>query len=260
MLATALALASCLIGLDLQANPAPRTGPPAPIALATRPTPAPPTGQVVAPRPRVAATPKPPRPTATPPKPAVRPSARPAQPVRVPTSGPGSFRRAQVDLPGAARRGRVIRYTLSVERGLALDAEQQARFVQQVLDDPRSWRGSGRVRFRLVSSPQRASVRAYIATPRTTDRLCAPLRTRGEVSCQNGNRVVLNARRWVHGAKSYGKAVQQYRRYLVNHEFGHLLGRQHVGCRGSGKRASVMMQQTKGLRGCRANPWPAPGR
>ena len=42
----------------------------------------------------------------------------------------------------------------------------------------------------------------YITTPATTDRLCAPLLTQGEVSCQNGNRVVLNARRWVPGAET----------------------------------------------------------
>ena len=97
---------------------------------------------------------------------------------------------------------------------------------------------------------------AYIVTPKTTDRLCAPYLTRGEVSCQNGNRVVLNAKRWLLGADSYGSDLTNYRRYLVNHEFGHALGKHHVDCPGPGKLAPVMMQQTKGLGGCRKNPWP----
>ena len=128
-----------------------------------------------------------------------------------------------------------------------------------MLNDRRSWRGTGRWRFQLVSSASDATLHAYIVTPGTTDRLCTPLLTRGEVSCQNGNKVVLNAKRWMLGADSYGSDVHGYRRYLVNHEFGHSLGHQHVGCPGRGKRAPVMMQQTKGLGGCRKNPWPLSG-
>lgn len=128
--------------------------------------------------------------------------------------------------------------------------------MQGILNDPRSWRGSNDWRFELVSSPRKADAHAFIATPKTTDKLCAPLQTRGSVSCQNGRSVVLNARRWAFGAQAYGSNVPDYRRYLVNHEFGHLLGRQHVDCPRRGASAPVMMQQTKGLDGCRANPWP----
>lgn len=153
----------------------------------------------------------------------------------------------------------MIRYDLRVERELRLDPVDQAQVVQAVLEDPRSWRGAERVRFVLVRSG-RVDLRAYLATPGTTDRLCAPLRTNGRVSCQTGRRVVLNARRWTVGARSYGDDLVNYRRYLVNHEFGHYLGHGHQPCPGRGRRAPVMLQQTKGLDGCQANPWPAPGR
>ena len=153
-----------------------------------------------------------------------------------------------------------MRYLVRVERGLPWDPDAVARQVSAVLNDPRSWSGSGRWRFKLVRSASKADLVVYLTTPDTTDRLCAPYRTFGKVSCQTGNRVVLNARRWAYGAKPAKMDVRSYRTYLVNHEVGHALGRGHVGCAGRGKRASVMMQQTKGLQGCRPNPWPAPGR
>ena len=43
---------------------------------------------------------------------------------------------------------------------------------------------------------------------------------------------------------------------VVNHETGHWLGRGHAGCPRPGALAPVMMQQSKGLDGCRLNPWP----
>jgi hypothetical protein len=69
---------------------------------------------------------------------------------------------------------------------------------------------------------------------------------------------VINAVRWGIGAKTYGRDLLSYREYLINHEVGHGLGRGHVRCPRPGWRAAVMVQQTKSLEGCRANPWPYP--
>jgi hypothetical protein len=192
------------------------------------------------------------RPTAT-----AKPKPRPTpSKIVVPSTGPGSYRSAMIEVRPPSSSGRLIRYDVKVEENLDVDPDQAAKIIAGVLNDERSWRGSGRARFELVSGDSdRAELHAYIVTPGTTDRLCAPLLTRGEVSCQNGDRVVLNAKRWQLGAKAYGNDLANYRRYLVNHEFGHYIGYGHVECPGRGRPAPIMLQQTKGLDGCKKNPW-----
>ena len=176
--------------------------------------------------------------------------------IEVPGSGPGTYQAAKESGKSTSSSGALIRYDVRVEDGLSINPDQAAVDIQEVLDDPRSWRGTRRWRFELAPVGETVKLHAYIVTPETTDRLCAPYLTRGEVSCQNGNRVVLNAKRWLLGADAYGSDLTNYRRYLVNHEFGHALGKRHVDCPGSGRPAPVMMQQTKGLGACRKNPWP----
>lgn len=160
-----------------------------------------------------------------------------------------------------ARAGRVVRYTVEVEGGLGADTRELASVVSTVLADPRGWQSADGVRFVNVPPAEAAQgaavdVRISLASPDTTDRLCAPLETRGEVSCHNGGRAVLNLRRWLLGVEAYGSDLAAYRTYLVNHEVGHALGHGHVVCPGAGKDAPVMMQQTYGLDGCIAWSWP----
>jgi hypothetical protein len=75
-------------------------------------------------------------------------------------------------------------------------------------------------------------------------------------SCRNGNRVVINLARWARGVPHYGAPLDLYRTYAVNHEVGHLLGFGHQLCPAPGGPAPLMQQQTLGLHGCAANPWP----
>ena len=191
------------------------------------------------------------------PAPAPAPATARADATLVPDRGPGTYTTAKVSIGTTADEGRLYRYDVRVEKGLDLDPDEVARALQKTLDDPRGWRSTGRSRFSLVAAGEDADLHAYLVTPGTTDKLCAPLLTRGEVSCRAGDKVVLNAKRWVLGAEAYGQDVASYRQYLANHEFGHALGRSHVGCPRRGRPAPVMLQQTKGLQGCTANPWPS---
>lgn len=189
---------------------------------------------------------------------------------RVVQRGTGQFTPVAAPVPAGAVAAppgaRVVRYTVEVEGGVVIDRAAFGQTVGAVLGDGRGWQAVDRVRFVNVSVTEAtakvpaspADLRIMLASPDTTDRLCAPLRTLGQVSCHaGGGKVVLNLRRWVLGAPAYGTDLAAYRTYLVNHEVGHGLGHGHVSCAGQGKPAPVMHQQTYGLGGCTAWPWPS---
>jgi hypothetical protein len=179
-----------------------------------------------------------------------------------PQSGTG--RVSPVALPAIAaptlNPGRTVRVGLEVEGGTGIDTEEAARIISATLGDSRGWQTRDKVRFRAVSASEVESgdvdLVIVLASPDLTDRLCAPLRTRGEVSCFNLRKVVLNVRRWTQGVSGYAGNLPAYRQYMVNHEVGHGLYHGHVECPGKGEVAPVMLQQSKGLDGCTQNPWP----
>lgn len=196
------------------------------------------------------------------PAPAETPSSEPAptpsatvtqQPI--PQHGSNRYVTPEFTSQAPQRSGRQVRVRVQVEDNLPLNAEQVAAEAAAVLHDNRSWASRGGVHFDFVGQ-QPYDFTIYVISPDTTDDHCAPLRTWGELSCQNGSRVNLNARRWAEGVDAYRDDVADYRRYLVNHEVGHFLGYDHVGCPGAGKTAPIMMQQTKGIEPCTRNPWP----
>lgn len=183
--------------------------------------------------------------------PTSRPSPLP-DPTAVPLSGAGTFTAVKSTGERRGDRGVILRYRIEVEDGLGLKVGRFARAVDATLGDSRGWTRGGARSFQRTPD---AALRVVLASPAMTDRLCAPLRTRGEVSCRNGNDVVINAKRWVAGVASYSN-LDAYRQYVVNHEVGHALGFNHQPCPTAGAEAPVMLQQTLGLDGCTPNPWP----
>lgn len=153
--------------------------------------------------------------------------------------------------------GHLVTYSVEVEDDLPFAVRDVAADIDRALRDRLGWTA---VMDRSVQRvPTDPTFRIRLATPGTTDALCAPLDTGGRLSCRNGQMVVLNAWRWALGATTYGDDLEAYRVYMVNHEFGHALGNSHASCPATGSPAPVMVQQTKGLEGCTPNPWPAAG-
>jgi hypothetical protein len=188
------------------------------------------------------------------PAPAPRRSAPP--PVTFPAEGRGRYLTVPGIGPVLGHAGQIMRFRIAIERDISgLDVDAFVAFVEQTYADPRGWTAGGDWRFRRVGPGGPADFTLYLVTPATRDRLCGGGYDRF-TSCRNGAKVILNVARWVRGVRHYGAQLETYRRYMVNHETGHRLGHGHERCPGRGEAAPVMQQQTLGLRGCRANPWP----
>jgi hypothetical protein len=150
----------------------------------------------------------------------------------------------------------VLRYRVLVEKDIkGISPGTFAAAVRATLADPRGWTAGGDVSFRRVGRTEARDFTVYLVTPGTRDELCQDIPD-GYTSCRNGDRVVLNVARWVKGVPRYGAPLSVYRQYMVNHEVGHRLGNGHERCTDKGGPAPLMQQQTLGLHGCRANPWP----
>jgi hypothetical protein len=145
-------------------------------------------------------------------------------------------------------------YTVFVEEGTIPRPRVFAQAVYEILGDRRSWIKSGKVAFQQVASGGNTQV--ILAKPDTVDRLCAPLQTEGAVSCRMESKVVINVDRWKYAVPHWTGPLRTYRQMVVNHEWGHRIGRGHGYCPGPGEPAPVMQQQTYGLQGCEENSWP----
>ena len=182
------------------------------------------------------------------PAPAVPATAGPA-----PTTATATTR--QVPTASPAPRVVEVRYRVRVRaRGVG----SFPRVLEATLGDPRGWRRAG---FRLVRDDANAPYTVVIAEAAEVDRLCRPYDTYGKYSCQNGPVVAFNADRWRYATPEWTGDLATYRRMLVNHEMGHLLGLHHPPapqCPRPGAPALVMAQQSTELGGCLPNPWPLP--
>ncbi|MET8351151.1 MULTISPECIES: DUF3152 domain-containing protein [unclassified Micromonospora] len=183
--------------------------------------------------------------------------AHPA-PTSYPSVGAGRFTSADAETAVHGEDGPLRRYRVAVERGTGQDADAFADTVDEVLADPRSWIASDELRVQRVADAGAADFTIYLATPVTSERMCAEggLTTERYTSCRLPGQVIINLARWLEAVPDYGAPLETYRTYVINHEVGHELGEEHEACPGPGEPAPVMQQQTYGLEGCVANAWP----
>lgn len=185
----------------------------------------------------------------------------------IPDRGPGSFRFATGRSEVWGDAGPVRRFRLAVEDGVPENLTALAGFVDATLSHPQGWAAGGDLRLRRVPEGAGHDFTIYLATSATVARMCAEVGLdvvgrglpEGGVSCRTPGRAILNLHRWRLSVPEYVAGeipLETYRRMLLNHEVGHELGHGHVACPGAGEPAPVMQQQTLGLDGCTANPWP----
>jgi hypothetical protein len=205
------------------------------------------------------------------------PELPPGEPVRAQGEG---WWRTVAGTTAQVGHGRVRTYSVEVEQGVVPPQAQNAfgAAVDEALADPRGWTASGDIAFRRVDVAE-PDVRIRLTATETARANCG-FALPYDTSCYADGAVYVSAARWFRGAQSFAGDLEGYRRYLINHEIGHFLGRGHEPCPADGAPAPVMMQQTLSIsndklaeivagapqgpavprdgRTCLPNPWPNP--
>ena len=146
-----------------------------------------------------------------------------------------------------------VSFDISSRGSLKGDVNEFADFVEETLTSRQGWIRAG-VKFSKVSSGGRLHV--VLASGAEIDKYAG---CSAELSCTVYPYVLINDARWLGATDSYnsaGLSLTSYRQMVINHEVGHFLGHDHSSACGVDGVAPVMLQQSTGLRGCKANSWP----
>jgi len=152
---------------------------------------------------------------------------------------------------------RVVRYHVETRGKITTSVREFRALAQATYEDARGWRGAG-IEFRPVARGGAFTlVLSQAGLVPGFSSGCSSM-----WSCRVGRFVIINQDRWKNASPAWNAAnlaLRDYRHMVVNHETGHWLGLGHAGSPGKGRLAPVMMQQSKGLNGCRFNPFPTTG-
>jgi hypothetical protein len=141
-----------------------------------------------------------------------------------------------------------VTYVVVVDPDVDFPLAEFKRDVAICLADPYGWESKG---YKFVLVKQKPRVTIHLTSQ-------SGLRKQGcddSLSCAilGGHQMWINEERWRHGSAKSGQDLDGYRQYVISHEMGHILERDHVKCPARGQPAPIMLQQTLGLHGCLPN-------
>ena len=149
---------------------------------------------------------------------------------------------------------RTVSYHVETRGHLTTSLKEFRAQAQETYADARGWRAAGIVFKPVAHGGSFTLVLAQAGLVPSFSSGCS-----STWSCRVGRYVIINQDRWKNASPAWNAAhlaLRDYRHMVINHETGHWLGLHHANCPGKGRLAPVMQQQSKGLQGCRFNPFP----
>jgi len=151
-------------------------------------------------------------------------------------------------MEGLKSGGRRITYKVVVDPDVDFPLKSFTEEVAICLADPNGWESNG---YKFIMVKNNPHVLIHLSS----------LKGLKEAGCDHtlscaelgGHEMHINVHRWTKGSKLSGQDLYGYRQYVISHEMGHILGRDHAKCPAKGLPAPIMIQQTLGLHGCLPN-------
>jgi len=121
-------------------------------------------------------------------------------------------------------------------------------YVMSYLNSPDGWSQYGY----FFEQKDDGEISIRLSSPKTIQSICG---VSSKLSCAElrGTKIYLNSERWIYGSKKSKLSLEDYRQYMISHEMGHIIGKDHKNCPCRGCKAPIMMQQTLGIKECTPN-------
>ena len=120
-----------------------------------------------------------------------------------------------------------LKYLVLIEDSLDFDLNKVRREIKKIYDQ-KSWN----VDFEEVTNFQDSDFRIVITSPEMIVKKCPGIENEHNLSCADRGKaktIYLNSERWKSGG-DFESSLEAYRKYLVLHETGHILGLNHQEC------------------------------
>lgn len=148
----------------------------------------------------------------------------------------------------------IYKYIIIISKALNIRRYYIDKKIKEVLNDSRGWK-KHKYKFKYEPNINLADIIINISSNEEIIREC----NFDGLSCANmsTNHIYINIDNWRNGCKKSKLSLQDYRTYIICHEIGHILGRDHKLSKNyKNKKASVMIQQTFGIGEALPNCWP----
>lgn len=154
----------------------------------------------------------------------------------------------------------VLTYTLVIDKPLNMKKKYILDKLKFVLSSNKGWKKHG-YNFKYIDTVENCDIIVHMSTNAFINKRCG---VGDKLSCaeynkniKNKGNIYLNVERWRKGSSASKLNLQEYRNYQLNHEFGHILGRDHVFHKDYiNKKCPIMVQQTLGIGKSKVNCWP----